>query len=542
MKKFNKRLFLLFVSGLLLSACIKDEGEITDLDFGIEPEFGIPLARVTIAADKIIENFDEEGLLTTGQNGQISLVYADTLESFDASEILDLPDQNFSTTFELAPEELQELEITGEFTIEEDSVFSFITQEGDILDSIRFESGLASLLVSTDGNVPISGFIRVLGLDETELLTVQFEDDNPPIQADASQDLTGVLFEFINNAETTNGLRIQYELTFSSDGDPIPGVASVDLSLLDYSIQSAAGYIAPRDFQLDDLELEIDIFNEEFDGSFRIEDPQLNLYFFNTIGFSLKPTIEELFGLNNQEEILVIEGSNIVQPGVIPAATTPGIPEQLIYSITNETMTPTVTDFLEFKPNFISGDFKVRINDENQEFTFIDQQSSLDVNFDVEIPVYGSISDFILVDTFEVDLGDIIEESNENDELASLTTRLIVNNGFPLDASVQLVLTDSLFQPLDSLYNGQEVIFASAPVNYSLPEGDPNYGRATGKTKTISDVLIEKERLRSLEDVTHCIIRVQGATTNGGDEPIRLFADDAFDVSLSAKLKLDIDG
>ncbi|MCA1752520.1 MAG: hypothetical protein LC670_12185, partial [Flavobacteriales bacterium] len=118
--------------------------------------------------------------------------------------------------------------------------------------------------------------------------------------------------------------------------------------------------------------------------------------------------------------------------------------------------------------------------------------------------------------------------------------RIIVDNGLPIVAGLQMVFTDSLYQPVDSLFEDVTNVFESAPLELTVPENHPDYGRAIGSTRTVLKIPVERDRVEALEDVTHIVFRVVGHTSSNGAHPIRLFVEDSFNVRVAARVKLDI--
>lgn len=530
--------FLLLIS----ASCIKDEAEFSDFGFSADPEWGVPLARLSLSAERVIDQFDEDGFIFTGEDGMVRIIYADTLDPISADDYLDFPNQFFSESFQLDTEELSILISEGTVNISEVRIFSFVSEQGDRLDSLRFNDGFFRLVVESSGSFPVSGTVYVTDPEGEEVLyEVDFSDSSLPIYTEQEQSLNNALFEFINDEEIENGLRLGYELNFAYDENGSNSDLLVELEWIDFGIQSVGGYIAPRTFDLEESGIDVNMFDDIGETVVRIEDPRINFYFENGFGLGMGLNINELVGVNAEGDVLTVPGANInnvIQLSPAPAPNEIAISQ---FTIDNNLMTPTITDFLSFAPNFVSGDFSMTVNPDASESVFITSGSNLLSAYEVDIPVYGSIADFSLVDTAEIGLSDIIADAEETTEVAGVDIRLMVNNGLPLDASLQIVFVDSLFLPVDSLFEAQTTIVGSAPVELGVPEGSPNYGRAIGFTHTILDIPIARERLLSLESVRHIIVRVVGFTTGNGDHPIRLFAEDRIDTYVGAKLKLKID-
>ncbi len=541
--RFKNQIALLFILAVFAASCVKEEIDVNELEYSIQPEFGVPVARTTLRAEKVIENFDEDGLIDVGSNGSLSLIYRDSVKNLAVEDILTFADQEFETTVDLTPIEYTQLVATGSYTISSEEEFTYESDEGDRLDSVRFSTGIFSLDINSEGSFPISGFVRILNMDGSEAFALTFEDQTPPIVINSEVEFSNRLLTLRNDSEVSNGLTVEYEVTFTSEAGENynPGPVTIASSLTDYSIQTVGGYIAPRTVGLEDLEVEIDLFKESFNGNFRISDPSLNLYFENGYGLGLGIEINEILGITTEGDVLEIPGSNIQPLPVIQASKELGVPVNSEISITNETMTPTVTDFLSFMPRYVNSNLDVTVNPDDEESVFISSLSQLNVLLEAELPLYGSISDFLLVDTLDVDLGDLVSDANENDEVDALDIRLFVDNGFPFEAGTQIVFTDSLYNPLDSLFEAPDYVFNSAPVNYDLPAENPNYGRAVGKTPTVIDIPITNDRISNLENATRMIVRVYGGTTNNGADDIRLFANDEMDLSVAAKVRFKFD-
>ena len=519
----------------LLTSCVKEKIEVKDISSSISPEFGVPLAKAIIFAEKVIERYDDQGLVTTDEEGVLTLIYQDTLESISADEFLGLEDQQIADEYELNASDLSNLASFGTLLFEQDVIYNLEFGD-DRLDSIRFETGVLTLLVNSDGSIPLTGMMSILDPFTGEsLFSTSFSDDSPPIAVTVNEDFTDLLFRLKSDDEFTNGLRLAFAFELTDNGGTYPDEISISFGLTDFSIASAGGYIAPRIIDLDDQSARISIFDEDFGGQIRLEDPKLNLFFFNGYGIGVRPVINEIIGENNDGETLVVPGNQIEALDVVSSAPSPGEIGMSQIQIDNETMTPTVTDFMAFEPNQVTGKISLEINPENDESNFISRGSSLDVNFEVELPIYGSLSDFSLIDTTGIDFGDLIDSADDIQEIDQLDIRLFVKNALPIDAGVQLIFLDDNFNRIDSLFAEPTTVIPAAPVNLSAALGSPDYGRVIGETETRIDVSIPRERIDPLKDVTQVIVFVFGNTTGNGDNPIRLYPENFIEVNLAAK-------
>lgn|GEM_PF-5459228 len=529
----------LMLISLLFSACLKEEIDVTNINSGIQPQFGIPIANASIRADRVIDQFDDNGIITTAENAALSLVYLDTVVSLNVDELLQLPSQSYSNEIDLTPLQYATLLSNGSVTVFDDRVWSFESPYGDRLDSIRFKDGLFTLNVLSANSFPVSGFVRIFSADNTEAFTFDFADGSTPVAISNAITFENILLKFLNNPDVINGLRVQYEVTFQFETGVTGGPVDFEIGLSDFSIASVGGYLSPRSVDVEGLDAKFAFFNG-YDGQITIADPTFRFYCSNGFGIGLGVAIESLQGRNDAQETLIYNATGLPNFPIVAPAITPGIAVETILILNNANMQPSLTEFLSFKPPYVQAGFGLTINPNNDPNQFATNLKGFDVAFEAEIPLYGSISDFFLQDTADVKLGDLVEFANETAELEQVDIVLNIANGFPIDVSAQIVLVDQNFQPVDSLFIADMPIFVSAPINTSVPPFHPEYGRAIGTTGQRTILTLNAERAARLESVTHMIIRVQGATTNNGDQLVRFFADDRFDVDLAGKVILNI--
>jgi len=522
-------------------SCIKDEPEIKDVNFSASPEWGVALAQVSLSAERVIDNFDEEGMLLTGEDGLISVIYSDTLDPVDVNDFLVLPDQSFDTDIPLGIAEFEELTAEGSLTINETRTFQYPTQEGDRLDSVRFESGEFHLRVVSGLNVQVSGTLSILDpATQTPRYSYSFQDAQPPVLIDETGAMENVLLTFGNQMGSENSFVVEYDLELTYNGEGANGGIGINFDFIDLTIRAVGGYIAPRTIALEDEGLFVTMFNDLSGAQVRIEDPRINFFFDNGFGLGSQIRIGGISGTNTSGEVLTVLGENIAELPIIQPAPVPGESVITEVMIDNDLMTPSVTDFLAFYPNFVTGQFALEINPDDDQSSFLSRDAQLRLSYEAEIPVYGSISDFSISDTTAIDLTDVLEETDEAEEIKELEVRVIIDNGLPVTAGLQMLFTDSLFQPVDSLFSNFTNIFESAPLELTVPDIHPDYGRAIGTTRNTVVIPVERERVEALDEVTHIVFRVTGHTTSNGEHPIRLFAQDFFNVHVAARVKLEI--
>jgi hypothetical protein len=145
------------------------------------------------------------------------------------------------------------------------------------------------------------------------------------------------------------------------------------------------------------------------------------------------------------------------------------------------------------------------------------------------LPLEGYATGFMLRDTIEAS----IDLDNEFVESAML--RLNIENGFPVEASVRVVLVDQNYVLLKDLTNGFKNLINAAPVNSS--------GRVTQSATAINDFTITNAELPIVKNTKYILFEVGGQTFQGNLGTVVIFYDDyklklRLGMQVQAKVKL----
>lgn len=161
------------------------------------------------------------------------------------------------------------------------------------------------------------------------------------------------------------------------------------------------------------MELRSDTFNLHTyrNGIVALDNPMLNsglLFAFPTVNEvgEAKPTLLRLNANNSN---------------VVPAIS--GVPYQLDYAF-SAVANPNENDLIT---------------------NHLTDSASMDIDVEVEIPLYARAKGFRIVDTFDIDLSDL-------EDLERLGFKMVAENGFPLEVGMQLQFMNSDGMAFDSLF------------------------------------------------------------------------------------------
>ena len=174
---------------------------------------------------------------------------------------------------------------------------------------------------------------------------------------------------------------------------------------------------------------------------------------------------------------------------------------------------------LEILPNNINAEATFYLNPNGQQNTdgFLYPEYPVNASLAMEIPLSFIAENLQLIDTNEVDIPNI-------DEVEIEKLYIIIENGFPFDANIKVILLDQQDLIIDTLVNNSSIL--AGVVN-----NDNKVIQSTTSTIEISNM--------NLEDVSK-IITTSSFSTQPVNNFIKIYNDYNLGVSISAKVRKTI--
>lgn len=150
--------------------------------------------------------------------------------------------------------------------------------------------------------------------------------------------------------------------------------------------------------------------------------------------------------------------------------------------------------------------------------------SSINVGFEANIPMTLTAKNFSYKDTSDV--GSSLRGLTDFD---FVELKIKTNNGFPMGGSLDLIFTDSLYNPIDSLKD--VTLLVSGIANSS--------GKVVTPSENMSTFLLQKQTLKKL-DADRCkyiVFKTKFDTYNSGNTPVSIYTDCTLDVSIALRAK-----
>ena len=335
-------------------------------------------------------------------------------------------------------------------------------------------------------------------------------------------DISGILIDLTTDVnQPFNKIPISFSASLNSGSDLITltneDFADLNFSFSDLSIQYADGYFGDYEIDLggDLVDIDLQIF-EDFDSGLILDDPKFIIRVFNSVGVgasinaginAFSPNLETaIFDFNE-----VVESPNFIGDTV----------EQVwIYDKNNST----IDDIIALPPQQIEYFGVANLNGTNTgEVNFITSDSKMMLGVEVDFPMSLNIANISLKDTITIDELDSVEK------IENISLFMNIDNGFPLDTKLNLLLRDSIS---NITYDTLEIAnFSSGIIDqdgyliesfFSENQFDLNHDQILNFSKSnqlVLDVTLNTEQNQS----------------------IRLYSDYEFLVNIGMRIKLNLD-
>lgn len=538
----------------LFNQCMHDEFELDKLDSDIELNGSVltPLAYGSLTVEDLISELDSSDYINTYPDGLLYLAYEDSLFSFIADELLTVPDQEFIEFFLKTNFDIPASGFWTSVELDTSDVFSFSFSNNEQLDSIKLDDGELIFNISSDfrctGSLQVE-FPNILHNGTPLSFPINIDDASGSF----SKDTTISLFERTIILDDSSGtdeqfLPVNFYVQLYNEGFGISDSDSIKItaSIANMDFDAVFGYIGDYELITETGEVDMEFFESALDGDIRFEDPQINFKINNSYGVPAAVEINRFTGYKSATDSLPL----IFNAGVNPFAYAyPTLTDYFNNELFQDTIisinrnNSDVSDFLAYKPSRLEYSLLATSNPATASgdtlYNFVTDDSRIDVDFEFVLPLWFTADNFAFVDTLDVDLEGV---SDEADIIEKVTMMLEVSNGLPMDIDFQVYFVDSLYNPVDTLFddNSQPVIAAG------LTELDNTYTppslRVTYPNTKISVVELTGDEIIDLETVKYGIIRAGLKTPGdpGSQDPALFYSD--YSVSFNLSVGVNVSG
>tara|TARA_B110000211_G_C14091373_1_gene559339 strand:+ start:315 stop:2417 length:2103 start_codon:yes stop_codon:yes gene_type:complete len=405
---------------------------------------------------------------------------------------------------------------------------------GEILKTLRLKSGSIDYSINygmkESANLTLSlPYLTLTGSGAPFNKVIPITSNNVTATvATGSFPLAGYEFDLTANNTDTNAIVAIIIADIVSSNTPVPfsstdGV-SADLTLSNLEIEFLDGDLGIQSFNLDADTVDFDFSELDFDATITLADPRIDLTITNSFGMELGADLSNISAINDQQTLALTGLGNIT----IGAPAYGNFGDSVKTTVSINTTTTNIDDILAINPSKLIFGMNGSTNPGVAPFNnFITDASYFAVGMDVQIPLYGGLSGFKLIDTL-----DFPTEAFKNVLVGNIKTE--ITNEFPLDVNVQAYFVDSNFMILDSLKSTPVQVLKSSVI-------DPANGDLVLATTFYEDIELTEAKVDNIKNATKIILVSEMATASGGANA-KFYSKFGMDIKLGvyAKVKIDL--
>ncbi|MEI6766208.1 MAG: hypothetical protein WCM76_11235 [Bacteroidota bacterium] len=527
--RFMAAALLFFSSAFILTSCYKDRFNLNKVSKEGEwsPDVCAPLINSKLGMDDILNDYDFHNLHAEDGSGFLYLIYEDKVYSQSAEQWLVIPNQNVSTNYSIV--------LPGGLPYNApafDNNYEFVMPNGEKITEAYIKSGAlnfnipgfafnqnASITVSIPGatknGVPLNyTFNKIYAIDLNE-----------------SIDLSGYRLVFDNTGLNNNMLKITYTATVTASGQTItaPLIIPMGETFTNLRYSSIYGDFKQHVFNLENDSVKIRLFQNVLHGSVDFQNPKMHFIANNSCGMPVDVNVTNFRALSyaNAPYNIAITGTPV--PWSVAAPTIGQIGQYATTQADFDRNNTNVYNAIYMAPEWFLSDVSALSNPAGgTSSNFLLDTSRFSVNVQVDIPLYGKALNFILQDTISFKFGQDMKNVDW------MTFRINADNGFPVDAVMQIYFLSASNVFLDSLLIPAQQVISAAHVGSA-----PDY-RVYDKIHTYTETTISQPRLNNLNPTEKILIRAVCNTVNNGSELTKFYSEYTLDVKLAARAKFSI--
>jgi len=545
MKKhiIGNRLLLLSAIAVLLfiqQSCIKEYLDFDKISKTVDysPSIAGAVAHSKLTVRDIIRDYDDDELFAEDETGFLYLMYDKRVFTQSAEEVISLPDQAFPTMDQYNKTSYDAITPSGgyrHFPLVPIH-YDFLLNNQEQLDSVKFDG--------IDININVNSSFHLSGV--LNLTFPALQKNGVPFTTVVYPDATGNFhYNFDTHIENytlvfdVNRVLVEFDLRLQ-DGTAVNGdQLDITIQMNNMDFEGVYGYVGKLNMNVPQDTINISIFDNAFDGEVYFEDPSMTMYIDNAFGMPVRVYYDSLHTfstIDNMWNSFPFPGDDSLDI-VYPTSIGEIAHQQVVLDVDNF---PEIRDVISEHPKYLFFKIDGFVNPDgyNQSTpNFVIDTSKVSVNLEVKLPLWGNAL-YSLVDTLELNIEENFEDISKHFVEANMRT--IFDNFLPTNVYAQVIFTDSLYYPLDTLYK-------SATIGERLIESAilDNDGRASQSIKKTTDILFgngpEYEHdINDLEKVRHAIVIATLKTNDNGSVGqnlplVKFYGDNYLEVKFGVK-------
>lgn len=454
----KKSLFFLSFIVLIVTGCRKDwEKPSWDVDV-LAPVFHTQLSINDLLADS---------LLQVNGDSSITLLFNSTVYRMSLDSLVDLPDTNFTDTFQL-PSIVTSINVNpGQQIFSQNEEKKFYGGEAELKQVIT-EAGtcqfniISTIDQPTDYIYTITNAIKD-GLPFSVSVTVPAGSISSPTIYSATYDMAGYDFDLTGASGSeynTYNTTLSIKLNAGASATTVTNMdyVIIETRFLDIIPAYAKGYFGSELISMPVTETDFDAFSRIISGNLDIDQLDVNLILRNGIGADARILLTQLSSLNSGNATTVDLSHAIIgnDVNINRAQDINNGPVPSVYTVNLNNGNSNIDFMLENLPDKFSVLMDATINplgNVSAHSDFFYSSGTLEADLQIEMPLSLIATDLIIADTFDINV-----DKGENGYVTHGKLNFFVENGFPFDAVIELWMLDNNLQPVSMVVSQGNIL------------------------------------------------------------------------------------
>lgn len=529
----KKTLKIALVTLILTSAC--NFSYFQDPEFGEivwDPTIAVPLGELEYSVEELFSELDDgSASIGPGADNVVTIVYEESINAQDAGDFLEVLDQNFSGVA-LSKTNINASPVEQVIRVEELFEYDLRLQGNEAYDSMYFKSGTIQLEFSSTVPHPISYSAEVVSITKNNQalsFSGALNSGSDDSQNDGLVNAKGLFHLDAQNQVASNKLlfRLSYDISIPVGGNlSANSGVSFRIGIRNAEYSDLFGNVGNQEIDMGARTIALNFFQIFSGGEIKFRDPKVDFVYNNSFGFPIGVDYAGVTALGKNGETIELAGTITEQRSIVNAPTI----DEAGGIVTSEHQinaeNSNISELFSSQPE----EFRVSINSTSNpingpsQYNFVNEMHELDATARIQIPLDMNINELVANESFDFKNGEDLKQAKR------ALMRVISSNDMPMGGDLEIQFLDSSGDVFYSIT--ERPVFSAAPVGTD--------GRTTGETKLTTDVLLENEDLRQMEQAARVNIKARLNSTQSNDGVNVKFFDDYL-LKLQVGLVVDLE-
>ncbi len=307
---------------------------------------------------------------------------------------------------------------------------------------------------------------------------------------------------------------------------------AVSYGLQDIVPDFVKGYLGQHSFTIGPDQSAFHLFDHIGSGSISLEQANMQFSVFNHMGVEGNIRVNSIQGINSKTGQQILLSAPIIGQSIPLKRAFLNPNSTGLTSIPLNEQNSNIKTLIESMPDLLKYQLDISINPDGNSFNYQDfayYDDVLQATLDMDIPLSLKADELSMYDTAAFNLGLSSEDANP---VQSGTFTLYLDNGFPLDAKVQVYFLDKSYLPIDSLFSIPELIIAASlnPLDCMVNQS----------VKSELSASFDQSRIDLINSASYSLVKIVFNTPSSSNcsGPLKFYSNYSIDYKLAARFKL----